>query len=125
MTTQWKLITHLHVPQEVWDKADILARKWGWTVEAVLCDSLEKSFDYSAKETEEKRFKVYCVESDTESFSYTEVINTREEDRDNDFVGTFSGICSRKALLTVASEGYGINEDEIEFMNEENVRNSY
>lgn len=124
MTTQWKLITHFHIPQQVWDKADKLARERGWTVEAVLCDSLEKSFDYSDKETEEKRFKVYCVESDIASFSYTEVINTREEDKDNDFVGAFSGICSKEVLLIMAREGYGILEDEIEFV-EKNVRDSY
>lgn len=51
--TKWKLINAFHIPQEVWDKAEIKAEKLGWTVEAVLCDSLEKAFDYYEEEDEE------------------------------------------------------------------------
>ena len=62
-------------------------------------------------ESENKRFKVYFLDN------MIEVINIREEDRDDDFVGRFNDICSRESLLRIASEGYGISEEEIEFVN--------
>jgi hypothetical protein len=46
-----------------------------------------------------------------------EVVGLKEKDKDNDFTGTFEGICSEEALLRVARDGYGIESDEIEFVN--------
>jgi hypothetical protein len=48
---------------------------------------------------------------------YFKVTALKEEDQDNDFTGTFEGICAEEALLRVAKDGYGIEADEIEFVN--------
>jgi len=48
---------------------------------------------------------------------YFEVTALKEKDKDNDFTGTFEGICTEEALLKVAKDGYGIEADEIEFVN--------
>ena len=68
-----------------------------------------------------KRFKVYFNLSGT--LPYYEVINTYDYDRKNNFVGIF-GVVTKESILKVANEIYGIEENEIEFI-EIDVRNSY
>ena len=70
----------------------------------------------------DKRFKVYF--NLLGALPYYEVINTYDYDRENNFVGTFFDIVTKESILRIANEGYGIEENEIEFI-EIDVRNSY
>jgi hypothetical protein len=44
------------------------------------------------------------------------VLATRREDASNDFVGTFEGLPNKDAILRVAKDGYGINKEDIGFV---------
>lgn len=120
MNTQWKKVNdeekvHIKISKSLYERLNNFCNKSVESeIEREMTEWVEIMED-EEKETEEKRFKVYLVESDIPSFSYTEIINTREEDKNNGFVGASFGVCSKEVLLTIA-ENYGILEDEIEFI---------
>ena len=113
----------VEIPKSLYDRVDTFG-----FVDKVIVSELKEWVEIMedeqrlAEENSEVRFKIYWKLNAL--VPHCEVINSYEEDRDNDFVGTFQDIVSKESFLTIASEGYGILEDEIEFI-EENVCNSY
>jgi hypothetical protein len=66
----------------------------------------------------EKGIKVrFQVETHfNEIFPYVVITSNDKEEQDNDFLGK-ADLGSKEALLRVAKDGWGISEDEIEFVN--------
>lgn len=101
----------INISQALYDKLDEIAQKrFGYTGQGIVNDLVEEIIqDYVDNS---KRFQVT-----QKGLSYYEVIALKEKDKEDDFVGKFEGLTSKEALLRVARDGYGISEDEIEFVN--------
>ena len=105
----------VEIPKSLYDRVDIFG-----FVDKVIVSELKEWVEIMENEEKvpDKRFKVYYNLLGTLLSSYYEVINTYPYDRENAFVGIYSGISDKESLLRIASEGYGIEENEIEFNKE-------
>jgi hypothetical protein len=101
----------IQIPKSLYHRIDKFA-----TVERAIIENMTEWIEIMEDEERliEKKFKAYFKFSGI--MPYCEIINIREEDKEDDFVGTFSGISNKDSLLRIAREGYGICEDEIEFV---------
>ena len=109
----------IEIPKSLYDRVD----RFG-SVDRIIISDLTEWVEIMEDEEKsaDKRFKVYLNLS--EALPYYKVINTYSYDRENSFVGAFFDIVTKESLLRIAKEGYGIEENEIEFV-EENVCDSY
>lgn len=113
----------IEIPKSLYDRVDMFD-----SVEKVIMNDLTEWVEIMedeqrlAEKNSKVRFRAYLKPDAI--LPNCEVVHTHYRDRENDFVGMFRDIVTKESLLTIASEGYGIKEDEIEFVNE-NVRNSY
>lgn len=103
---------YISISQALYTKLDEIAQKrFGYTGQGIINDLVEEILqEYVDKNR--VRFQVT-----QKGLSYYEVVALKEKDKEDDFVGEFEGLTSREALLRVAKDGYGISEDEIEFVN--------
>ena len=102
----------VEIPKSLYDRVDTFG-----FVDKVIITELKEWVEIMEDEEKlvGKRFKVYF--NLFRNSSYYEVINNYDYE-ESDFVGTFSGISDKESLLRIASEGYGIEENEIEFIEE-------
>ena len=113
----------IEISKSLYDRVDMFG-----SVEKVIMNDLTEWVEIMedeqrlAEENSEVRFRAYLKPDAI--LPNCEVVHTHYWDRENDFVGMYRDIVTKESLLTIASEGYGILEDEIEFI-EENVCNSY
>ena len=113
----------IEISKSLYDRVD----KFGFVDKVIVSDLTEwveimEDEQKLAEKNSKVRFKIYWKPNAL--VPHCEVINNYEEDSEDDFVGTFQDISSKESLLTIASEGYGIEEYEIEFV-EEDVRDNY
>jgi len=106
----------INISQVLYDKLNEIAQKsFDYTGQGIVDDLVEKIIqDYVDKS--KRRFRVWCRDLNRRGFNY-EISAIKEEDYENDFVGEFEDLLGKEALLRVAKDGYGISEDEIEFVN--------
>jgi len=106
----------INISQALYDKLDEIAQKrFGYTGQGIVSDLVEEIVqDYVDKS--KLRFRVWCRDLNRRGFNY-EVSAIREEDSLDDFVGEFEDLLDKEALLRVAKDGYGIEANEIEFVN--------
>jgi hypothetical protein len=111
--TNWEYV-QVDIPKELYNRIS----RFSNVKDAIIQDMTEW---VQIMEDEERRVEIETgnvrFQISRKGECYFEVAALKEEDRDNDFTGTFEGICSEEALLRVTKDGYGISEDEIEFVN--------
>ena len=111
--SNWEYV-QVDIPKELYDRIS----RFSDVEEAILQDMTEwvKIMEDEERLAEIGNSKVR-FQVTQKRLSYYEIVALKEKDREDDFVGEFEGLTSKEALLRVAKEGYGISEDEIEFVN--------
>lgn len=110
----------IYLSKDLYQKlSDLAAKKnGGYTGQGIIDDLVEEIIqDYVNRN--QVRFLIYKQEFEG-AYSYSTgyiVMPAKPEDKYDDFVGVYFDLVSKENLLQIAKNGYGISEDEIEFLN--------
>lgn len=105
----------INISQALYDKLNELAQKrFSYTGQGIIDDLVEEILQNYVNKENQIRFQVETHFD--EIFPYVFITSTKIEDQDNDFLGKMD-LPSKEAVIRVAKDGWGILEDEIEFVN--------
>lgn len=113
--TNWEYV-QIDIPKELYDKIS----RFSDVEEAILQDMSEwvkiMEDEERLAEVESSKIRFQVETHFDEIFPYVIISSTKKKDQCNDFVGKMD-LPSKKAVIKVARDGWGISEEEIEFVN--------
>lgn len=109
----------IHISQALYDKLNEIAQKrFGYTGQGIIDDLVEEIIqgyiDNQRVPNPKAKFQVETYFD--EFFPYVVVTSTNKNEQDKDFLGIM-GVGSKEAVIQIAKDGWGISENQIQFIN--------